>query len=37
MKESWHPRRYFGVQGMTGTTLMAFAGEPSISLELTAR
>jgi hypothetical protein len=29
--------RYFGVQGMIGTTLIAFAGAPSMSFELTAR
>jgi hypothetical protein len=29
--------RYFDAQGMIGTTLIAFAGEPSMTLELTAR
>jgi hypothetical protein len=29
--------RYFDAQGMIGTTLIEFAGEPSMTLELTAR
>ena len=28
---------YFDAQGMIGTTLIEFAGEPSMTLELTAR
>ena len=37
MKKNWHLRRYFAVQGMMGTTLIAFDGEPSMIFELTAR
>ena len=32
-----HACRYLDGQGMIGTTLIAFAGEPLISFELTAR